>query len=59
MPYGTITTLSESRLAPGLLYVGTDDGNVHVTRNDGDAWAKISTGLPDTWVSRVVASRHA
>ncbi|MCH8044074.1 MAG: hypothetical protein IID44_10205 [Planctomycetes bacterium] len=58
VPYGTITTISESHVAPGLLYVGTDDGNVHVTHSDGDAWAKINTGLPDRWVSRVVASRH-
>ncbi len=58
VPYGTITTLSESRLAPKLLYVGTDDGNVHVTRDDGETWTKITAGLPDKWVSRVVASRH-
>ncbi len=58
VPYGTITTLSESPLRPGLLYVGTDDGNVFVTQNDGVTWDKIRAGLPDKWVSRVEASSH-
>jgi photosystem II stability/assembly factor-like uncharacterized protein len=58
VPYGAITTVSESPLRPGLLYVGTDDGNVHVTRNDGVTWTKIRAGLPDKWVSRVEASAH-
>jgi photosystem II stability/assembly factor-like uncharacterized protein len=56
VPYGTITTLSESPLEPGLLYVGTDDGMVWVTRNDGVKWDRINSGLPDKWVSRVEAS---
>jgi photosystem II stability/assembly factor-like uncharacterized protein len=56
VPYGTITTLSESPLKPGLLYVGTDDGQVWVTHNDGNSWTKINSGLPDKWVSRVEAS---
>ncbi len=58
VPYGTVTTISESPLKPGLIYVGTDDGNVQVTKNDGVSWAKINTGLPQKWVSRVVASRY-
>jgi photosystem II stability/assembly factor-like uncharacterized protein len=58
VPYGTITTISESSLEPGLIYVGTDDGNVQVTRDDGIGWTKISDGLPYKWVSRVAASEH-
>jgi photosystem II stability/assembly factor-like uncharacterized protein len=58
VPYGTITMVSESPLKPGLIYVGTDDGNVHITQNDGVNWTKINKGLPDKWVSRVVASTH-
>ena len=58
VPYGTITDISESALQKGLLYVGTDDGQVHVTRDDGASWQKIQQGLPDKWVSRVVASKH-
>ena len=56
VPYGTITSISESSLKIGLIYVGTDDGNVFVTRDDGVSWTEINTGLPRKWVSRVVAS---
>jgi photosystem II stability/assembly factor-like uncharacterized protein len=59
VPYGTITSLSESRLKQGLLYVGTDDGNIQVSRDDGESWNLIRQGLPDKWVSRVEASCHA
>jgi len=58
VPYGTITTISESPVKAGMLYVGTDDGNIHVTSDDGVGWTKISDELADKWVSRVVASRH-
>ena len=36
--YGTITSVSESPLKPGLLAVGTDDGLVQITRDDGGSW---------------------
>ncbi len=36
------------------MVVGTDDGNIHVTKNGGEDWTKISTNLPQgLWVSRV------
>lgn len=55
----TITTLSESPLKAGLVYVGTDDGLVHVTKDGGKNWLKIIEGLPSKkWVSRVEASAH-
>ena len=57
--YGTITTLSESKLQFGLLYVGTDDGKIHVSKDGGTSWQMISLSLPQNlWVSRVVASSH-
>ncbi|MCU0252694.1 MAG: hypothetical protein MUE61_21085 [Vicinamibacterales bacterium] len=58
VPYGSITTLSESRFAPGFLYAGTEGGHVWVTRNDGGQWTDVSGNLPRKWVTRVVASRH-
>ncbi|MFO7867200.1 MAG: hypothetical protein R6V02_10390 [Candidatus Aminicenantes bacterium] len=58
VPYGTITTISESPLKPGILYAGTDDGRVWVTVNDGVDWTEIGCALPDKWVSRVTASAH-
>jgi photosystem II stability/assembly factor-like uncharacterized protein len=60
--YCTITALDESPIVRGLLYAGTDDGNVWVTKDDGKNWAKLNDkikGNPGLWVSRVVASRHA
>ena len=60
VPYGTLTTFDESPLRFGLLYTGSDDGLVHVSRDGGYSWTRISDALPpDLWVSRVVASRFA
>jgi len=59
--YCTITTIDESPLEPGVLWVGTDDGNVWVSRNGGKNWTKLNdriVGNPGYWVSRVVASSH-
>jgi photosystem II stability/assembly factor-like uncharacterized protein len=59
--YGNITTFSESSRRQGLLAVGTDDGLIHVTRDDGGRWteAKIPADVPErTFVSRVVWSHH-
>ena len=61
--YGNITAFAESPLARGLLYVGTDDGNVQVSRDDGATWANVADridGLPKrTYVSRLEPSAHA
>lgn len=57
--YGTITALDESPFQFGLLYTGSDDGLVHISKNGGASWELISESLPkDLWVSRVVASKH-
>ncbi|MEO9871618.1 WD40/YVTN/BNR-like repeat-containing protein [Ekhidna sp.] len=57
--YGTLTTISESPITFGLIYVGSDDGLIHKSKNVGDSWTKITNGLPnDFWVSTVVASSH-
>ncbi len=58
--YGEIVTLSESPLDPDVLWVGTDDGNVQLSRDGGRSWAELSSGadgVPEgTYVSRVAAS---
>ncbi|HMC21014.1 MAG TPA: hypothetical protein VKL19_04155 [Thermoanaerobaculia bacterium] len=58
-----ITTISESPLNKDLLWVGTDDGNVQVTRDGGKTWKNVADrvkGVPKgTYVSRVLASRNA
>jgi Sortilin, neurotensin receptor 3, len=58
--HGTITTVAESPIRPGILWVGTDDGNVWMSTNDGGQWTDITTRFPGvprkTWVSRVEPS---
>ncbi len=63
--YGTITAFSESRRKDGLIYVGTDDGNVQVTEDAGKSWRRVEkiSGLPETspygiYVQRLYASKH-
>jgi photosystem II stability/assembly factor-like uncharacterized protein len=58
VPYGTISTIHESPLQFGLLYVGSDDGLIHVSKDGGTSWQNISAGIPNNnmWVSRVIAS---
>jgi len=59
VPFSTITTLAESPMKFGLLYAGTDDGNLWVSSNGGGSWESINSGLPaDRWVSSVFASSH-
>ena len=59
--YGNIVALSESPKKEGLIYVGTDDGLIQVTSDDGQSWTKYEkfAGVPDTtYVSRLAASQH-
>ncbi|HKA01201.1 MAG TPA: hypothetical protein VKE70_32030 [Candidatus Solibacter sp.] len=55
----TITTISESPAQAGVIWVGTDDGKVQVTRDAGAHWSDVSPGPVDAWVSRVYASKFA
>jgi len=59
----TIITICESPIVPGLIWVGTDDGKVQVTRNGGATWTDVAKNIRDLpkgrWVSRVETSHHA
>lgn len=56
--YQTITALAESEMKQGLLYAGTDDGRLWVTKNDGKDWTEIVAGIaPGRWISRVIPSK--
>ena len=59
--FPTITTLSESAARPGVLWAGTDDGNLQVTK-DGETWKNVVGNVPGvpkgTYVSRVLASAY-
>jgi photosystem II stability/assembly factor-like uncharacterized protein len=58
--HATIITLAESPVKPSLIWVGTDDGRIHVTQNGGESWAEVGINLPQPagglWVSRVEPS---
>ncbi len=59
--YGTITTIDESPIEQGVIWVGTDDGNVQLTRDGGKTWALLNGNIPNNpeyWVTRVIASHH-
>jgi photosystem II stability/assembly factor-like uncharacterized protein len=58
--YGTIVALAESPIRPGILFAGTDDGNVWVTRNDGATWEDLSKRFPgapaESYLARIEPS---
>ena len=59
--YGTVVALAESYMKPGLLFAGTDDGNLWITHSDGATWEQLKgpfPGLPDNqvYVNRVEPS---
>ncbi len=59
--YATITTIDESPVKAGVIWVGTDDGNVQVTQDGGRNWTLVNDNIPNNpeyWVSRVAASRY-
>lgn len=56
--YGTFTSLSVSPLSSNIIFAGTDDGHLWRTTNGGMDWTEISAGIPDRWITEVVASPH-
>jgi photosystem II stability/assembly factor-like uncharacterized protein len=59
----TIYAVDESPVEAGVLWVGTDDGRLHVSRDGGGSWSDVTGNVPGlpagTWVSSVEASHHA
>jgi len=51
--FHTITTLAVSHMDANVIYAGTDDGNIWVTRDGGVIWNEVSGMIPDRWVTRV------
>lgn len=59
VPYSTLTTISESPIDFNTIWTGSDDGNVHVTKDGGTSWNLVSESLPQgRWISEVYASPH-
>ncbi len=61
--FTTIIAVAPSPVQPGVLWVGTDDGNVQLTRDGGQTWTNVASrirGVPEgTWVPQIRASTHA
>ncbi len=60
-PYGNIVALAESPIDENILFAGTDDGLVHISKNGGDSWTAYDQfpGVPDTtYVNEIVGSAH-
>lgn len=58
--WSTMVSVAESPLVPGLLWAGTDDGNIQLSQDGGATWTEVSRNLPggttQYYVSRVEAS---
>jgi photosystem II stability/assembly factor-like uncharacterized protein len=56
----TILTIAESSIKAGVIWCGTDDGNVQVTKDGGQTWKNVVKNIkdlpPNTWCSRIEAS---
>lgn len=61
--YTTILTIAPSPVQRGVIWVGTDDGRIHVTRDGGQTWVSVEKnvkGVPaNTWIPHIEASKHA
>jgi photosystem II stability/assembly factor-like uncharacterized protein len=60
--HSTILTIAESPVRPGVIWVGTDDGNIQVTRDGGATWTNVVGNIrglpPNSWIARIEASHH-
>lgn len=58
----TILTIAESPVRPGVIWVGTDDGNIQVTQDGGATWTNVVGNIkglpPNSWIARIEASYH-
>ncbi len=58
----SLTSIALSPVAPNVIWVGTDDGNVQVTRDGGRTWTNVRENVPGVpegiWVGRAEASHH-
>ena len=59
----TLFAIEESRIEPGVIWTGSNDGKVHVTRDGGESWTDVTGNLPSEipdlgTISNVEPSRH-
>ncbi len=58
----TIISISPSPIEKGTIWVGTDDGNVQLTKDGGDTWTNVVTNIPNlpegSWIAQIQASTY-
>lgn len=58
----TILTIAESPVQKDVIWAGTDDGNIQVTRDGGKTWVNVKSNIKDlpafSWISKIHASEH-
>ena len=58
----TIVAIAPSALQKGVLWVGSDDGRLHVTRDGGQTWTSVEKNVPgvpaNTWIPHITPSKH-
>lgn len=58
----TILAIAPSPIDPNIIWVGTDDGNVQVTKDGGQTWTNVASklsGLPKaSWIPQIQASKY-
>ncbi len=61
--YCTIMTIAPSPVQKGVLWVGTDDGNIQLTTDGGKTWSNLIKNIkgvpPTTWVTQIQASKYS
>lgn len=53
--FHTVTTIAVSPLNSNIVIAGTGDGLIHISTNAGDSWENITNGIPDRWITQVIA----
>ena len=54
--YGTVYSIEESPVKKGVIWAGTDDGNVQVTQDDGKTWTNVAANIPGVGVNAVISA---
>jgi photosystem II stability/assembly factor-like uncharacterized protein len=61
--YTTILAIAPSPLQEGVIWVGSDDGRLHLTQNGGQSWTELSDKLPGmpkgAWIPQIEVSKHS
>jgi len=56
--FGYVVTIGESPMVPGIIWAGTDDGNVQLSRDGGMNWTNVSKNVP-ALVDKAALPHHA